>query len=131
YWGALIHAASGDLAPATAYANRALRLSPFDPVAFCGHSALGHVAVLEARYDEAVSHYANRGPDNPRFRTLYFLHAVALALSGRLEEARPIAKQGLELEPGVRVGELFDYALFDRGLMKKLMEGAHLLDLPE
>jgi hypothetical protein len=43
YWGALIHAASGNLAPATAYAHRALRLSPFDPVAFCAHSALGRV----------------------------------------------------------------------------------------
>src|SRR5262249_21682447 len=108
YWGALIHAASGNLAPATAYANRALRLSPFDPVAFCAHCALGHVAVLEARYDDAASHYANAVQTNPRFSTLYFLHAVALALSGRIEEARPIANQGLELEAGVRIGELFD-----------------------
>jgi TolB-like protein len=32
YWGALIHASNGNSAAATAYANRALRLSPFDPV---------------------------------------------------------------------------------------------------
>jgi len=131
YWGALIHAASGNLAPATAYANRALRLSPFDPVAFCAHSALGHVAILERRYDEAASHFANAVQANSRLSTLFFLHAAALALAGHVEEARPIAKQGLELEPSVRIGELFDYALFDRVLMGKLMEGARLLGLPE
>ena len=36
YWGAIIHASSGNSTAATAYANRALRLSPFDPVAFAG-----------------------------------------------------------------------------------------------
>ena len=46
YWGALIHASSGNFAAVTAHANRALRLSPFDPVAFVAHIALGHVAVL-------------------------------------------------------------------------------------
>jgi len=131
YWGALIHAASGNLAPATTYANRALRLSPFDPVAFCAHAALGHVAVLEESYDEAVSHFAKAVQANPRLSTCYFLQAAALVLAGRVEEARLISRHGLELEPDVRIGELFDYALFDRGLMSKLMEGARLLDLPE
>ena len=62
---------------------------------------------------------------------LYFIQAAALALAGRAEEARPIAEQGLELEPEVRIGELFDHILFNRGLMSKLMEGARLLGLPE
>ena len=41
YLGALIHASSGNFAAVTAHANRALRLSPFDPVAFVAHMALG------------------------------------------------------------------------------------------
>ena len=129
--GAEIASASGNLAVATAYANRALRLSPFDPLAFSSHLALGHVAILEARYEDATSHYANMVQGNPRFSTLYFIQAAALALAGRAEEARPIAEQALELEPDVRIGELFDHALFHRGLMTKLMEGARLLALPE
>jgi hypothetical protein len=72
----------------TAHANRALRLSPFDPVAFVAHMALGHVAVYEAHYDEAVSHYAKAVQANPRHSWLYFCHAVALALAGRVEDAR-------------------------------------------
>ena len=56
---------------------------------------------------------------------------IALRLAGRVAEAKPIAGQGLELEPNVRIGELFDHALFHRGLMHMLMEGARLLGLPE
>jgi adenylate cyclase len=47
YWGAIIHAASGNFAAVTAHANRALRLSPFDPLAFLAHTALGHEALVE------------------------------------------------------------------------------------
>ena len=131
YWGALIHASSGNSAAATAYASRALRLSPFDPVAFAAHGALGHVAFQEARYDEAASCYAKAVQANPRFSLYYFLHAAALALAGRVEGARPIVGQLLELNPGVRSSEVFEYALLNRALADKFVEGARLVGLPE
>jgi len=132
YWGALIHASSGNSAAATADANRALRLSPFDPVAFAAHEALGHVAFQETRYDEAASHYAKAVQANTRFSLLYFVQAAAMALAGRVEEARPIVGQLLELEPGVRISEVLEYApLLPRALTDKFMEGARLVGLPE
>ena len=90
YWGAVIHASSGNFAAVTAHANQALRLSPFDPVAYVAHIALGHVAVVERHYDEAASHYAKAVQANPRFSVAYFCQAIALALAGRVEEAGPI-----------------------------------------
>jgi TolB-like protein/class 3 adenylate cyclase/Tfp pilus assembly protein PilF len=87
YWGALIHAYDDNSAAATAHANRALRLSPFDPVAFLAHVALGVVAFQEARYDEAASHYAKPVQANAHFSTLYLCHATALALAGRGSKA--------------------------------------------
>jgi TolB-like protein/Tfp pilus assembly protein PilF len=131
YWGALIHASNGNSAAATAYANRALRLSPFDPVAFAAHGALGHVAFQEERYDEAASCYDKAVQANPRFSLYYFAQAIALALAGRLDEARPIVGQGLELNPGARISEVFEYAVPHRALADKFMEGARLLGLPE
>ena len=89
------------------------------------------MAILEARNEDAALHYASAVQANPRFSTLYFIRAAALALAGRAEEARPIAEEELELEPDVRVSELFDHCLFHRGLMSKLMEGARLIGLPE
>src|SRR5262249_44783771 len=58
YWGAHIHALSGDPALAEDYASRALRLSPFDPLSHEGHIALGTVRLLERRYDEAAPYFA-------------------------------------------------------------------------
>jgi tetratricopeptide (TPR) repeat protein len=103
-------------AAATAYANRALRLSPFDPVAFAAHGALGHVAFQEERYDEAASCYDKAVQANPRFSLYYFAQAIALALAGRLEEARPIVGQGLELNPGVDARSMHAFTKFARGV---------------
>jgi adenylate cyclase len=130
YWGALIYASSGNFAAVTAHANRALRLSPFDPVAFVAHTALGHVAVVEGHYDEAASHYAKAVLANPRFSVAYFCQAIALALAGRVEEAGPIVRQLLELSPGFRSSKVFDYSVIGT-FAAKLIEGARLLGLPE
>jgi adenylate cyclase len=130
YWGALIHAYSGNLATATAYANRALRLSPFDPVAFVAHAALGQVAMHEARYDDAASHYAKAVQAKPRFSTLYLGQALALALAGRVEEARPIVGQFLELAPGFHSSVIFELGVLGV-LADKFVEAARLLGLPE
>ncbi len=132
YWGSLINAFHiGNFAAATAYANRALRLSPFDQVAFCAHAALANVAVHEGSYDEAASCYAKAVQNNPRFSFLYFLQAIVLALAGRAEEARPIVEHGLELEPGVRIREVLERAIHYRPLTEKFLQGARLLGLPE
>ena len=130
YWGAIIHASSGNFAAVTAHANRALRLSPFDPVAFVAHTALGHVAVVDAHYDEAASYYVKAVQANPRFSVAYFCQAIALALAGREEEAAPIAGLGLELAPGARISSIFAHMVF-RPLTDQLKEGARLLGLPE
>jgi adenylate cyclase len=130
FFGALTHAFAGDPAAATDYANRALRLSPFDPMVFVAHVALGFAALQEARYDEAALSYAKAAQANPRFSSLYFNQAVALALAGRIEEARPIVQLGLELEPGARSTAIYDYGV-TRAIADKWIEGARLLGLPE
>ena len=52
------------------------------------------------------------------------------ALTGRVEEARPIARRGLELEPGWRVRMLSEIGLVP-AIANKLAAGARLLGLPE
>ena len=103
YFGAYIHAISGNPTTAITQADRALRLSPFDPFAFVAYCALGAAAVQETRYDEAASHFAKAVQANPRFSTLHFFQAASLALAGRKEEALPIAQRLLELEPAFRL----------------------------
>ena len=106
YFGAHIHAYSGDAALAEDYAARALRLSPYDALAFEGHFAPGLVRIRDRRFDDAAANMAKAVQANPRFSVLYVVHAAALALAGRIEESKSVAKRVLELEPNFRVGPL-------------------------
>ena len=128
--GAQANALAGHPEKATSFANRALRLSPFDPLAFQAHMALGEAALLEARYEDAAACFARAAQANANFSTAYFFQAIALALAGRVEEAQPFVRRGLELEPGFRIRMFFELGLAP-ALAERLAEGARLLGLPE
>ena len=119
---------SGDAAIATTHANRALRLSPFDPLAYSAHFTLGIVAFREARYDEAASYFAKAVQDRsgPMFHRW---QAVALALAGRVEEARPIVRRALG-QPGWQTRFFAEFGIA-QAIVDKYAEGARLLELPE
>ena len=129
-FGSYIHAISGNPATAITHADRALRLSPFDPFAFLAYSGLGAAAVQEAQYDEAASHFANAAQANPRFSSLFFFHAASLALAGHKEEALPIAQRLLELEPGFRLCVVYELGMVP-AVADRLAKGARILELPE
>ncbi len=130
FFGAHIYAFNGNPAVVSTHAKRALRLSPFDPFSYEAHNALGLASIQEARYDEAASNFANAVQANTRFSTLYFFQAVALALGERMDEAKKIVRRALELEPGFRNRFFLDIGLVS-AIADKLVEGAHLLGLPD
>jgi adenylate cyclase len=129
YFGSQVQAFIGNPAGAIAHANSALR-SAHLILAFMTHLALGIAACQEARYDEGASHFAQAVQANPRFSALYFFHAASLALAGHVEEAKPIVRHGLELEPGFRVRVVAELG-FHQTIADKFAEGARLLGLPE
>jgi adenylate cyclase len=133
YWGAHIHAFSGDPVIAEDYANRALRLSPFDPISYEAYLALGCVRFREQRYDDAAAFYAKAVQANPRFSSLYAGQAMALAMAGRIKESNSQARQLLELEPTFRVRSFVDFfAQFSRPeLIDRFEEGLRKSGLPE
>jgi adenylate cyclase len=130
YLGAVTASFMGLSSKASAFAERALRLSPFDLHAFEGHHALGNAALQEERYDDAASHLSRAVQANPNHSGFRFARAVALALAGRLEEARPVAQSIFELEPGFRMRSIFELGLAP-SLKEKYARGGRLLGLPE
>ena len=112
YWGALIHGYGGESAIAEDYANRALRLSPFDPMSYCAYLALGVVRYRQRCYDDAAALFAKGEQANPRFNSLYYRHAVALVLAGRIDEAKVVARRLLELQPGFRIQRVISFLRF-------------------
>jgi adenylate cyclase len=83
--GAFLYALNGQSDIGATYARRALRLSPFDPLAYHAHMALTFAAVQEERYDEAAAHGAKLAQVSPNFGSHVVTHAIALALAGRME----------------------------------------------
>jgi TolB-like protein/class 3 adenylate cyclase/Tfp pilus assembly protein PilF len=133
FFGAHIHAYHGDAALAQDYAVRALRLSPFDALAFEGHYAPALVHIRNQRFAEAASSMAKAVQANPRFSWLYVVHAAALALAGRADEAKSVAGRALELEPNFRFGPFVPLmkGIFLPETLRLLEAGMRQAGLPE
>jgi tetratricopeptide (TPR) repeat protein len=108
FFGAQLYAWSGDPVTATAYAQRALRLSPFDPLVYVAHIALAVAGFQEERYDEAAAYWAKCAQVIPSFGSFARAQAFSLALAGRMEEARAIFARALELDPEYRIRTTFE-----------------------
>jgi adenylate cyclase len=130
YLGAQAHGVANHIERAAVFASRAPRLSPFDPLSFEAHLALGGAAIGEARYEDAASCYLRASLANPHFSTAYFFRAIALALAGRREEAGPVVRRGIEREPGFRF-RLFSELGVEPALTEKFADGSRRLGLPE
>jgi TolB-like protein/DNA-binding transcriptional LysR family regulator len=130
YLGAHAHAIAGHGETATLLADRALRLSPFDPLAFEAHLALGETALRQERYDDAAVCFARAVRANIGFSSSYFFQAIAMALSGRGDETSRIVGRGMELEPDFGVRFVFERG-FAPAIAAKLVEGSRLLGFRE
>jgi TolB-like protein/Tfp pilus assembly protein PilF/DNA-binding Lrp family transcriptional regulator len=84
-------------------ADRALSLSPLDPMIYYFTSAAGMANLIDGRYDRAIELSMRSLRENrlhtPTLRTL----AAAQVLSGRSDEARETMRSLRELEPGLTV----------------------------
>jgi hypothetical protein len=94
YYGALTNAFADRPKSRRLPADRALRLSPFDPRAVEAHFALGIAAVSEGRYEDAVSCFARAFEINPNHSLMPFFHPIGLALARRAVEAQPSLERG-------------------------------------
>jgi TolB-like protein/CRP-like cAMP-binding protein len=100
---AIAHSWRGRGSEAVQCADRALSLSPLDPMIYYFSSAAAQANLIDERYERAIE-LSNRSLrenrlHTPTLRTL----AAALVLSGRIEEARDIMRGLRELEPGLTV----------------------------
>jgi len=99
----ITHAWRGRGADAMQCADRALALSPLDPLTYYFNSAAGMASLIGESYERAIEFSRRSLRENrlhtPTLRTL----VAALVLSGRADEARDTMRQLRELEPGLTV----------------------------
>jgi adenylate cyclase len=100
---ALTHSWRGRGADAVQCADRALSLSPLDPMIYYFTSAAAQASLIAEHYERAIELSKRSLRENrlhtPTLRTL----AAALVLSGRVDEARETVNRLRALEPGLTV----------------------------
>jgi TolB-like protein/tetratricopeptide (TPR) repeat protein len=130
FHGAYLYAWGGNSVTAITYAHRALRLSPFDPLAYHAYLALTLAAIQDDRYEEAVTHGRRLSQISPGFGSHVFAHAAALALTGRMDEGKRVFARALEIEPNYSLRTLREVG-FAPIIGDKLFHAARLLGMPE
>jgi TolB-like protein/Tfp pilus assembly protein PilF len=102
-FSALALAFTGKTDLAIERAQRALKLSPFDPMLFGAHTALAAAHLIAGRPDDAIAAARRAIQINPRFPMAHMWNVLALVRSGRLAEAKAAAHRLLECEPSFTI----------------------------
>jgi tetratricopeptide (TPR) repeat protein len=99
---------AGDAERAIEWGERALRLSPFDPLSYLAYDSIsvGHFRL--GRYEEAVNAARKAIQFNPGFSINYVLLAAPLAKLSRLDEAKTAVARVLELQPSFSISKQFN-----------------------
>jgi adenylate cyclase len=99
FTGCVALAYAGEAERAVDWAERALRISPFDRLNYASYHGLAVSHVLHGRYEEAANAGRRAVQSNPGFSVSNCLLAAPLAKLGRMEEAKAVAVRVLALQP--------------------------------
>lgn len=100
--GSVVFALAGDAEKAIEWANRGLRLSPFDPYRASAYGALSFGHFQRDRYQESADAARKAIQAAPGFSVCYMALTAPLVRLGQLDEAKVAATQLLELQPNFR-----------------------------
>jgi len=102
-WSAAAQAWMGNGSRAIEEINKAMALSPYDPLmyAYSGIAAMAYLA--DGQYERAIECALRSLRENRTYTSAYRQLTFALVLAGREDEARAAARRLLELEPGLTV----------------------------
>jgi adenylate cyclase len=105
-FSALLHAFRDDDSLAIEHAERAIRLSPLDPLMYQPRVALSFTYFSTGRYAEASAAAIEAVRVNPRFAFSAMCLAAAYVELGRVEDARSALSRALEVAPQSGLKEL-------------------------
>ena len=123
-FSSIVRAWKGDDAIAVEQANRALRLSPFDPLIFLPYIGQAYAHFGAGRFEETVAAASLATQSNPRFSVPQVLHAAALGSLDRREDAKTVVQRLLELQPGTTVATAILSAHYENPTKIEALENA-------
>jgi adenylate cyclase len=131
YCGSAILGWGGEAERAIEWAERGIRLSPFDPWRFAAYHALTLGHFHRGRYQEAADSAYKAVQANPGHSISRMLLAATLVKVGRLDEAKAAAAHVSELQPTFRYSKQFSGVNCEPALAASLGEALRETGLPE
>ena len=129
--GSVILSFGGEAERAIEWAERGLRLSPFDPYRASAFISLSLGHFHRGQYNEATAAARKAVQSSPGFSVCYMALAATLAKLGQLEEAKAAAVRVLELQPTFRIGRQLGGVGCTPALFTSLSEALRAAGLPE
>ncbi|MGO8915116.1 MAG: tetratricopeptide repeat protein [Stellaceae bacterium] len=111
--------------------ERALRLSPLDPMNFNNYVGIGSAHEIAQDYDKAAALYRRGLEERPHAMWIYRNLASALSGAGRMEEAKQAYAQMLRSYPDMTASRLRQAMVFSPGVLDRMVDSLRKLGLPD
>jgi len=111
--------------------ERALRLSPLDPMNFNNYVGIGSAHEVAQDYDKAIAHYRRALEERPHATWIYRNLAASLSGAGRMEEAKEAYAQMLRSYPDLTVSRFRQAMVFSSAALDRMVDNLRKLGLPD
>ncbi len=128
---ALTRCLCGAYEKAIAHAEKALRVSPRDPLVYHATFALAFACLLAGRHEEAALHARRAIEGNAQFAFAYCVLAVASVRLDRRREAREALVRLSRVAPSFRIGTLRRVRFADAARLQSDLDLLRAVGLPE
>jgi tetratricopeptide (TPR) repeat protein len=116
---------------AVEHAEKALQLSPLEPLVYHAGCAAALSCLLSGRTEEAVAHARKAIEGNRNFAFPYSVLALACARLGRADEADQAVRRLARVAPRFRLGSLRKIRFADAARLQSDLELLRTADVPE
>jgi len=111
--------------------ERALRLSPIDPMNFNNYAGLGSAHEILQDYDNAAALYRRALLERPNASWIYRNLASTLSASGRIDEAKLAFAEMLRSYPDLTISKYKQAMVFSGTTLDRMAENLRKLGLPD
>ena len=102
--------------------ERALRLSPLDPMNFNNYVGMGSAHEVLQAYDKAVALYRRALEERPHAKWIYRHLASSLSGAGRMEEAKDAYAEMMRNYPGLTASKYKQAMVFSAPALEQMVE---------
>jgi adenylate cyclase len=111
--------------------ERALRLSPIDPMNFNNYVGIGSAHIVAEEYDEAAAFYRRALEERPNAGWIYRNLASSLSGAGRVEEAKQAFAELMRRYPDLTISKFKQAMVFSPAVLNRMAENLRKLGLPD